>query len=205
MQKSEIRKLGKQGRNQIKGKQRQEYERKICEQIRASKEYQHATWILSYVAFGGEVSLEQLNEWAKEDGKQLAYPYCTDKTTMVALVPQNEDSWGEDLYGIKTPLPEKSQEIFPDKLELVLTPLVAFDEQCNRTGMGAGVYDRYLPKCSNAQFVGIAFETQKMEKIPVDEHDIPLKAIITEKQKYSANDTRMVNVNKNGTINSIPF
>ncbi len=184
MDKSEIRKLGKQGRSQVKGEVRTEYENRICQRIRESKEYQKATRILSYQAFGAEVSLEELNQWAVEDGKQLAYPYCTDKTTMIALIPTDEDSWGEDLYGIRVPMPEKSIELQPEEIELVLTPLVAFDMACNRTGMGAGVYDRFLPKCKNATFIGIAFEAQRMEEIPTDEHDVTLRAVISEKKMY---------------------
>ena len=185
MEKSEIRKLGKQGRNSIKGQKRLDFERSICEKIRESELYKEATNILSYQAFGGEVSLELLNQWAVEDGKKLAYPYCTDKTTMIALVPRDENSYGEDLYGIKVPMPEKSDLMEPEDVELVLTPLVAFDENCNRTGMGAGVYDRYLPKCENAQFIGIAFEAQKMPEIPTEEHDMILKAVVSEKDIYS--------------------
>lgn len=184
MEKAEIRKLGKAGRASIKGEIRDNYEMQICERIRQSQVYQNANLILSYQAFGAEVRLDGLKQMAKEDGKELAFPYCTDRTTMIALVPANEDSWGEDLYGIKVPIKEKSKEILPEQIDLVLTPLVAFDESCNRTGMGAGVYDRYLPGCKNAAIVGIAFEAQKMQKIPTDEHDVTLQGVITERSYY---------------------
>lgn len=187
MEKAEIRKLGKAGRASIKGDVRVSYEEAICQEIRKSEAYQNAKRILSYQAFGGEVRLDGLKEMAKEDGKELAFPYCTDKVTMIALIPQDEDSWGEDLYGIAVPIPEKSVEARPESLDMILTPLVAFDEKCNRTGMGAGVYDRYLPKCENAKIIGIAFEAQKMPEIPTDEHDVTLQGVITEKACYHPN------------------
>lgn len=184
MDKAEIRKLGKKGRASVQGEVRKEYQRRICERIRESKEYRNAETILSYQAFGSEVCLTRLNQWAIEDGKRLAYPYCTDRTTMIALVPQGEDSWGEDLYGILVPLLEKSTLLKPEDIDLVLAPLVAFDEHANRTGMGAGVYDRYLPQCTHADILGVAFEAQKMPEIPTDEHDVTLSAILTEEARY---------------------
>lgn len=184
MDKAEIRKLGKQGRKSIQGETRTRFQSEICRRIRESKEYKDARLILSYMAFGGEVQLDELMEFAKEDGKELAFPFCLDKTTMIALVPENEESWGEDLYGIKVPLLEKSHKVEPENIDLVLTPLVAFDEHCNRTGMGAGVYDRYLPQCEKAQIVGVAFEAQKMESVPTDPHDVTLRAVMTEAATY---------------------
>lgn len=184
MDKAEIRKLGKKGRASVQGQEREEFQKRICERIRESEEYKNADRILSYQAFGSEVCLTQLNERAKEDGKQLAYPYCTDKTTMIALVPEGEDSWGEDLYGILVPLPDKSTLLEPEDIDLVLAPLVAFDEQANRTGMGAGVYDRFLPQCTHARILGVAFEAQKMPKVPTDEHDVTLSAVLTEEARY---------------------
>ena len=186
MDKETIRKMGKQGRKSVQVEARKLYQEEICRRIRNSKEYQESQLILSYQAFGSEVQLDELSRCAREDGKDLAFPYCLDRTTMIALVPKNEDSWGEDLYGIKVPLPEKSREVKPEEIELVLTPLVAFDECCNRTGMGAGVYDRYLPQCTKAKVVGVAFEAQKMEEIPTDEHDVTLRAVMTEKATYTA-------------------
>ena len=153
MDKAEIRKLGKKGRASVQGEVRKEYQRRICERIRESKEYRNAETILSYQAFGSEVCLTRLNQWAIEDGKRLAYPYCTDRTTMIALVPQGEDSWGEDLYGILVPLPEKSTLLKPEDIDLVLAPLVAFDEHANRTGMGAGAaLRRYVSSSDMGDF-----------------------------------------------------
>lgn len=48
----------------------------------------------------------------------------------------------------------------PQELDILLVPLVAFDEACNRMGHGRGYYDRYLPQC-RAKTIGIAFACQK--------------------------------------------
>ena len=50
--------------------------------------------------------------------------------------------------------------------------------------MGGGYYDRYLPECTKARVIAVAYEVQRADEIPVDEYDKPVDAVITEKTKY---------------------
>ena len=73
-------------------------------------------------------------------------------------------------YGI--PEPKKTNETF--KPDLVLVPLVGYDEKLNRLGYGAGYYDRALKKLSTQIkiiTIGIGFSFQKCNKIPVNNND----------------------------------
>lgn len=86
-------------------------------------------------------------------------------------------------YGIAEPINELT--IPPDKLDLVLMPLVGFDMQGNRLGMGAGYYDRTFQGEKTAKkpfLLGLAFEMQCVAGITKDSWDIPLNGIITEKR-----------------------
>ncbi len=67
------------------------------------------------------------------------------------------------------------------ELDVVMVPLVAFDKQGQRLGMGGGFYDRTLQNWQqhNVLPVGLAHDCQQVEALPVAEWDIPLKAIIT--------------------------
>ena len=69
---------------------------------------------------------------------------------------------------------------------LVICPCTAFDKTCSRVGMGGGYYDRFLPKCINAAVIAVAFECQKAENIPVQDTDIRMDAVFTEKTVYTA-------------------
>lgn len=71
--------------------------------------------------------------------------------------------------------------IVPAKaLDMVVVPLVAFDRTGARLGYGGGCYDRYLPILSPAcQIVGIAFDEQRVDRVPTDAHDLPLPHIIS--------------------------
>ena len=81
-----------------------------------------------------------------------------------------------------------NEEIIPD---LIMVPLVAFDNQLNRIGYGKGYYDRILKKISKIKkktiFLGIAYSFQKCRKIPVNKHDFKLDYIFTERGIISPN------------------
>ena len=84
-------------------------------------------------------------------------------------------------FGIPEPKNSK-KKIIPD---LIMVPLVAFDNRLNRIGYGKGYYDRSLRKISkikkNAIFLGIAYSFQRCKKIPVNKYDFKLDYIFTEK------------------------
>lgn len=71
--------------------------------------------------------------------------------------------------------------IVPAKaLDMIVVPLVAFDQTGARLGYGGGCYDRYLPTLSaTCQIIGIAFDEQRVDHIPTDAHDMPLPNIIS--------------------------
>ena len=90
-------------------------------------------------------------------------------------------------FGTLEPL-NTNKEIIPD---LIMVPLVAFDNELNRIGYGKGYYDRILKKIRKIKkktiFLGIAFSFQQCKKIPVNKHDFKLDYIFTERGIIIAN------------------
>jgi 5-formyltetrahydrofolate cyclo-ligase len=83
-------------------------------------------------------------------------------------------------YGI--PEPVSSKIFYPD---ILLVPLVGYDNGLNRLGYGGGFYDRYIAKIKkkkNIITIGLAFSNQKIKSIPVNQYDKKLNYIITEKE-----------------------
>jgi 5-formyltetrahydrofolate cyclo-ligase len=83
-------------------------------------------------------------------------------------------------FGI--PEPVSSKIVYPD---ILLVPLVAYDNNLNRLGYGGGYYDRYIEKLEKFKKVikiGLAFSFQKISSIPINQHDKRLDFIITEKE-----------------------
>ncbi len=68
-----------------------------------------------------------------------------------------------------------------DKLDVMMVPLVAFDQTGHRLGMGGGFYDRTLQNWRQHGFlpVGLAHDCQQVERLPVAEWDVPLPAVLT--------------------------
>ena len=82
-------------------------------------------------------------------------------------------------YGI--PEPVYNKKIYPNVL---IIPMVGYDEDLNRLGYGGGFYDRYLQKFSKDRKIlkiGLAYTFQKIKKIPINKYDIKLDFIFTEK------------------------
>lgn len=88
-------------------------------------------------------------------------------------------------YGLQEPL--TGDEVGARELDLVITPLVAFDSQANRIGMAGGYYDRTFAflrgrtSLKRPKLVGVAFACQEAEKIPLNPWDISLYRVITER------------------------
>lgn len=79
--------------------------------------------------------------------------------------------------------PIASQErCIEDDVALILTPGLAFGRTGERLGRGAGFYDRFLQKHPHALRMGIAFEEQIVESIPMDPHDEPIDILLTENE-----------------------
>jgi 5-formyltetrahydrofolate cyclo-ligase len=90
-------------------------------------------------------------------------------------------------YGIAEPEPRAAEALAVRRLDLVLLPLVAFDELGWRLGSGAGFYDRSLHhlregrRWRRPKLIGVAYECQRVERLQPDRWDVPLDGIVTER------------------------
>lgn len=144
-EKCAIRTAKKQARKAIGQEQRALWNSQIVHNIVENPTYQNAKILMSYCAMGGEVDLQALHQLAYEQGKRVAFPYCTSGTEMIALEPLGLESWEKGRYGIWAPIPSRSHVIPPDQLELVLCPCTAFDRQGHRLAWAAATMTGFCP------------------------------------------------------------
>ena len=112
-------------------------------------------------------------------GCKLALPHVTSVIAPMRFLSWQIDEALEDgPYGLKQPAAE-SPPVSPD---IILVPLVAFDRNLNRLGQGAGHYDRALSLLEDAIAIGIAWSAQEQDLLVSDIWDVPLDAILTEKE-----------------------
>ena len=197
MDRAGLRKEKIKARDSMNDSERMVLSQKIVEQILMSEEFQKAKNVMIYKGIRGEVRLEALEAARKTQclgvneqripivgAKRLLYPLCISDSEMIALLPDSEDAWQSGYFGIQEPIRERSKEIAPEDIDLVICPCTVFDEQGGRMGMGAGFYDRYLEKCTNAVVAAVAFECQKTERVPLETWDKPMDLIFTEDRIY---------------------
>ena len=122
--------------------------------------------------------LEILKEFAKKN-YQISLPVIKKNFNMDFYKWSFDDPLKINQYGI--PEPNSKKLIYPD---VILVPLVAFDNNLNRLGYGGGYYDRVIKKLSKKKKIlkiGLAFSIQKINNIPVTKYDKKLDFIVTDK------------------------
>jgi 5-formyltetrahydrofolate cyclo-ligase len=162
--------------------------RKIAGHIDRALLLRPSSRIAVYLAVRGEVSLLPLIKKAHERGCELFIPTITDfragKMEFVAL-PEGE-SFIPNRYGLLETT-KRGKRISPRHLDLVFTPLVAFDARGWRLGSGAGFYDRrfaFLQEKSawrRPKLIGVAYSFQQVPSLAPERWDVPLDAVVTER------------------------
>ncbi|CAR09526.2 putative ligase [Escherichia coli ED1a] len=136
-----------------------------------------------FLSFDGEVDTQPLIEQLWRAGKRVylpvLHPFSAGNLLFLNYHPQSELVMNR----LKVHEPKLDvRDVLPlSRLDVLITPLVAFDEYGQRLGMGGGFYDRTLQNWQHykMQPVGYAHDCQLVEKLPVEEWDIPLPAVVT--------------------------
>ena len=137
--------------------------------------------IAGYYPSNYEVNILKFLEKASKKKFKITLPVIKSSNQMSFKSWTFKDPLYVNKFGMLEPKNSK-EKIIPD---LIMVPLVAFDNHLNRIGYGKGYYDRSLKKIrkinKNAITLGIAYSFQKCTQIPVNDNDFRLDYIITEK------------------------
>lgn len=187
MTNQQLRQQLKQARMQLDSQQRWRFSATIAEKVACHPAIVKAKNIACYVAFAGEVSTTAIIDGVWQAGKSCFLPCTTDHHQLQFFAYQADSQLQKNTFGFQEPRP-LSQSIAVTQLQAVIVPLVGFNQQCYRLGMGAGHYDRsFAFRQSNQQppyLLGIAFDCQKTNDMIVNDWDVPLDAIITQTTIY---------------------
>ena len=171
--------------------EQQQHSEALCQGLRKQKCYRSSRHLACYLANDGEIDPMPLVEHAWLMKKTVYLPVLAPLQNKLYFAPYDENSTLR-LNRFNIPEPDCSPALWKTarQLDLLLLPLVAFDPQGNRLGMGGGFYDRSLAYLQHRRYwrkpflLGLAHELQKVEKLEAQSWDIPLDGIITEKQYY---------------------
>ena len=131
-----------------------------------------------YYPYNNEVDALKILEKFEKKNYLISLPRIKNNFQMNFFQWSTKDPLKINKYGI--PEPTSKNMIHPN---ILLVPLVAFDEHFNRVGYGGGFYDRYIKKIKKNKkiiTIGLAYSFQKTEKIPINKYDIKLDFIVTD-------------------------
>ena len=156
--------------------------KQIKERLFDIDEFRDAQVVLFYVSYNNEVFTHDMIKETQVMGKQVVVPFSDTKNKTV--IPVKLDSWDElktGSYGILEPVREHLKKVTVDIVDVIIVPGVAFDICGRRIGHGLGYYDKLLAETDKTS-IGLAFEIQIVESIPVERHDVSIDMIVTEKR-----------------------
>jgi 5-formyltetrahydrofolate cyclo-ligase len=190
--KAELRRALRARRLALPAAERRAAAERLAAQVARLRLYRASRRIALYLANDGEIDPAPLGARAAAAGKRCYLPVLSRLgTERLWFAP----AWrGARLrlnrFGIPEPQLPMGERVRAGELDLILVPLVGFDPAGNRLGMGGGFYDRSLEflgmrrRWRKPHLVGLAYELQRLARLPAEPWDIPLAAIVTERGVY---------------------
>ena len=161
---------------------------RLTRRMQGFRPFRNSQRVAVYLPNDGEMDLTLLIGCATRAGKCCYLPVlCPLGSRHLWFSPYRPgDSLRPNRLRILEPVHPTSRRVRARALDLILVPLVAFDEAGNRLGMGGGYYDRSLAflthRCywRKPRIVGVAYDFQRVPVLTPRSWDIPLDAVVTE-------------------------
>lgn len=151
----------------------------VVQQLIKSEFFLSAKHIACYAACKNEMNVTALFEIIWQSDRICYLPRINTDQTLSFVRYDRDTPLKLNPFGILEP--DASKVLDVSQLDVVLVPLVAFDPQGNRLGMGAGHYDRtFAQRSSWIKLVGVAYSWQCVDHIDADTWDVALDAVLTE-------------------------
>lgn len=154
---------------------------KMAEQLFIWPYYQRAKVIMLFLPMPDEPQMAKIIEDCWKQGKIVCVPHMREQFgIMDAASIESFNDLVKGRFNLSVPNPASLKIIDPTLIDLILVPGVGFDLSGNRLGMGAGYYDRFIPKAPQAILVGTVLSSHIIENIPQDKYDRPVHYLLTE-------------------------
>lgn len=165
----------------------------ISNRFIALSEYRRAKRIAAYVGSKGEIDPMPLLRRAHSDGKQcylpVLHPFLPGRLWFARWTP--DTPMRSNRFGIPEPAGNPGYRCLPQHLDLVVVPLLGFDDKCQRLGMGGGYYDRTFAfrrfRChwKGPLLIGVAHELQRVARLDSQPWDVSLDKVLTPLRSYA--------------------
>lgn len=191
---SQLRQFLRNKRRSLSPSQQTQAAQQLYRQLAQHPLFCRAQHIALYIASDGEIDPSLLMHEAWRRGKQVYLPVLArwPKTAMVFQRVRPIQQWEKNRFGILQPRWCVAEQRAAWTLDAVFLPLVGFDQQGGRLGMGGGFYDRCFAQLHQSehlmtpQRIGLAHDCQRVEQLPVAAWDVPLHAVVSDQSWYVA-------------------
>lgn len=164
------------------------WNRAIADRVLCLPIYLRSKSVALYSPIGNEVDTSLICDHARGRGMRLFYPKLYGEELRLAQVESCEDLQ-DGTMGFREPVGTSWLTLDDHEGLLLFVPGLAFDLHGNRLGRGGGWYDRVLARLGKAvKRVGLAYESQIMERLPVEAWDQKVHQIVTEKRVVDCGD-----------------
>ncbi|NBB08965.1 5-formyltetrahydrofolate cyclo-ligase [Pseudomonas sp. SLFW] len=190
----QLRRLLRKARRSLNRAEQRQAARGLYNQLAQNPLFRRARHVSLYLPMDGEIDPRLLLREAQRRGKATYLPVLSawPRTKMVFQRVRPGDKFRPNRFRIPEPHinPRQQRKIWA--LDLILMPLVGFDDQGGRLGMGGGFYDRSLAYQARRKdwqkpvLLGLAHECQKVGKLAVASWDVPLQGTVSDKRWYMA-------------------
>ena len=148
--------------------------KEVFDRLEKTAAFLLADKIMMYHSLPDELStIAFLKKWS--DRKRFYLPRVNGVN--LEVLPYEESRLELGSFHIEEPTGNEITD--PSEIELVVVPAVAYDRKGNRLGRGKGFYDRFL-KTTRATKVGVGYEFQLLEELPVEPEDVPMDMVVTQ-------------------------
>lgn len=173
MDKNEIRRKIRSMKQMLLETEKIEAAEQAFARLEQTAAFMMANHILMYHSLPDELSTHSfLKKWA--DRKRFYLPRVNGVN--LEILPYEESRLELGAFHIEEPT--GNETVNADDIELIVVPAVAYDRRGNRLGRGKGFYDRLLGE-TKATKIGIAYEFQIIDEVPVEPHDVPMDIVIS--------------------------
>ena len=178
MDKKELRRQIRAAKALVTFDEKLERSQTVMKQVERLPQFAKADTILLYWSMDDEVQTHDfVNNWYTE--KTVLLPCVDGDDLKLRQYTGAECLRAGEQFGIGEPVGPEFTEL--DRVQMIVVPGVAFDRQCNRMGRGRGFYDRLLKSTPNAFKVGVAFDFQLVDEVPVETFDVKMDCVVAEK------------------------
>ncbi|MHB8535602.1 MAG: 5-formyltetrahydrofolate cyclo-ligase [Sulfuricaulis sp.] len=191
-EKTDLRRKLRARRNDLSAEARRLAAHRLALNVAGTRLFLTSRRIACYLPNDGEIDTRGVIERISRLHKTCYLPVLSrlahDRLWFAAIGTDTE--FTPNRFGIPEPVVKARELVRAQEIDLILMPLVGFDDRGNRLGMGGGFYDRSLEflrhrrRWHKPRVLGLAYDFQQVERLAPDFWDVPLQGVVTDRTVY---------------------